>query len=151
MPLVRSFSVNRYLLLTSSGRKFADDARKAGKTLSVWTVNQSEGPSSMRWTFGASLDAVISDKPGLFMRLREELETTMQGQAPLTAADQKIPSGVLLKAYLILVVSSIFGCLVSLYHRSVLGKFQSREKPRPYTQKEPSSPPAQSQRHSIPA
>lgn len=125
IPSVRSFSINRFLLLTSAGQKFVEDVKKAGKTISVWTVNQPEGPSGMRSTFGGFLDAVISDKPELFMRLRSEFELP-QDHAPLTASDKQIPLGALLKAYLILILSSFVGCLVSLYHRKILARFQSR-------------------------
>ncbi|KAL7417297.1 PLC-like phosphodiesterase [Mrakia frigida] len=71
-PHVSGFSVAFPLLVSPAGQEFLKKCRKAGKEVGVWTVNdEAEMCMSARW----GVDWVLTDRPVVWRKLREELST----------------------------------------------------------------------------
>lgn len=60
------FNIMRQALLGPPGRRFAADARAAGRSLWVWTVNDE---AWMEWSIRRAVDGVITDDPALFLEV----------------------------------------------------------------------------------
>jgi phosphatidylglycerol phospholipase C len=59
-----NFNILQKVLVGPLGRRFIRDARKAGRSLLVWTVNEEEW---MEWSIRKAVDGVITDDPKKFL------------------------------------------------------------------------------------
>ena len=59
-PRVQSFNLQLYSLVSKSQQAFIADAHRLGKSVFVWTVNDSD---SMRYCMALKVDAILSDDP----------------------------------------------------------------------------------------
>jgi phosphatidylglycerol phospholipase C len=66
--------MNQRVLMGPCGRKFLADAKRAGRAVFVWTVNDE---SLMRWSIERGVDAVLTDDPELFLQVCEEWESEL--------------------------------------------------------------------------
>ncbi|GMK56412.1 hypothetical protein CspeluHIS016_0302520 [Cutaneotrichosporon spelunceum] len=66
----QGFSIAFAMLIGDEGDKFIHDVRAAGKEVCVWTVND---PSEMRTAISWGVKAVLTDKVGAFVKLRDEI------------------------------------------------------------------------------
>jgi glycerophosphoryl diester phosphodiesterase len=64
------FSIAFAMLIGPEGQQFIRDVREAGKEVCVWTVND---PSEMRAAMAWGVKAVLTDKVGAFVKLRDEV------------------------------------------------------------------------------
>lgn len=75
-PWVNTFSMQFASLMSAEGQAFVRDAKAAGKSVTVWTVNSAEEMIvSARW----GLDAVLTDNTALYHHLRQELREDFRG------------------------------------------------------------------------
>lgn len=98
-----TFSMSFGSLTTTEGQKFLQDARKAGKSIMVWTVNE---PSHMTEAVRWGVDVIITDTTRVWLDLRSELQadydkkisqhsrlflwTTLQYYSPVLFAHRKL-------------------------------------------------------------
>ncbi|BEI82731.1 hypothetical protein CcaverHIS002_0305990 [Cutaneotrichosporon cavernicola] len=64
------FSMAFAMLIGAEGQQFISDVRAAGKEVCVWTVND---PSEMRTAISWGIKAILTDKVGAFVELRDEI------------------------------------------------------------------------------
>ena len=64
------FSLAFAILMTQAGQDFVAECREAGKEICVWTVNH---PDEMRMAMQWGVKAVLTDKVGAFVQLRDEV------------------------------------------------------------------------------
>ncbi|KAI5310238.1 hypothetical protein KEM55_000144 [Ascosphaera atra] len=129
IPQIATFSVNRFLLMSSAGRNFVTNARKAGKAVYVWTVNK---PRTMTWAIHNGLDGVVTDEVELYKRFRDDWERK-EKQSPEAVADSKaqpllgerVPSRVRFAVRILAALTNALGDLVAWKHRAILREFKS--------------------------
>jgi hypothetical protein len=69
------FSLAFAILMTQAGQDFVKECREAGKEICVWTVNH---PDEMRMAMQWGVKAVLTDKVGAFVNLRQEVRHSRQ-------------------------------------------------------------------------
>jgi glycerophosphoryl diester phosphodiesterase len=69
------FSIAFAMLIGPEGQQFIRDVREAGKEVCVWTVND---PSEMRAAMAWGVKAVLTDKVGAFVKLRDEVSLNVE-------------------------------------------------------------------------
>jgi phosphatidylglycerol phospholipase C len=74
-----NFNMLQYSVAGPCGKRFMKDARKKGRAVFVWTVNDEEW---MEWSIRKELDGVITDDPKLFLEVcdrwgRESVESKL--------------------------------------------------------------------------
>jgi phosphatidylglycerol phospholipase C len=67
-----TINMNQKVLMGPGGTKFLRDAKQANITVFVWTVNDEY---LMRWSIEKGIDAVLTDNPELFLKVRDERES----------------------------------------------------------------------------
>ena len=67
------FSLAFAILMTQAGQDFVRECREAGKEICVWTVNH---PDEMRLAMQWGVKAVLTDKVGAFVNLKQEVRSS---------------------------------------------------------------------------